>query len=57
MPAGTDPKALMDAFWAARGDDRLLVKYADLYAAFRDPDGKPLGLWMFGARGMGVPGA
>ncbi|GAB1690832.1 hypothetical protein [Krasilnikovia sp. M28-CT-15] len=56
VPAGTDPKVLMDAFWSARKDDRLLAKFADLYAAFRDPDGKPLGLWMIGARGMGVPG-
>jgi hypothetical protein len=56
VPAGTDPKRLMDAFWAARGNETALAKFADVYAAFRDPEGKALGLWMFGARGMGVPG-
>jgi hypothetical protein len=56
VPAGTDPRPLMDGFWNARRDDRLLTKYADLYAVFHDPDGQVIGIWMFGARGMGVPG-
>jgi hypothetical protein len=54
VPRGTDVRVLMEAFWGARKDPRLLAKYANVYAAFRDPDGNPVGVWMFGARGMGV---
>ncbi|WAU81199.1 hypothetical protein O1Q96_16305 [Streptomyces sp. Qhu-G9] len=51
-----DPKVLMQRFWDDRKGKGALDKYADVYAAFHDEKGRPLGLWMFGARGMGVPG-
>ncbi|MFI7025259.1 hypothetical protein [Micromonospora sp. NPDC049900] len=56
VPPGTDVRRLMEAFWAKNRDDRRLARYADVYVAFHTPDGRPLGLWMLGARGMGVPG-
>lgn len=56
VPRGTDPQRLMEAFWAKNRDDRRLARYADVYVAFHTPDGRPSGLWMLRARGMGVPG-
>ncbi|WP_305783737.1 hypothetical protein [Symbioplanes lichenis] len=56
VPAGTDVRALMDALWAKNTSDARLARYADVYVAFHDEGGRRLGLWMMGARGMGVPG-
>ncbi|WBB47299.1 hypothetical protein O3597_19370 [Verrucosispora sp. WMMA2044] len=48
-------EGMMRSFWGNRSDARLAV-YQNMWVAFRSPDGRPLGLWMPGARGMGVPG-
>ncbi|WP_203998749.1 hypothetical protein [Micromonospora lutea] len=56
VPRGTDIQRLMEAFWAKNRDDRRLARYAEVYVAFHTPEGRPAGLWMLGARGMGVPG-
>lgn len=56
VPAGTDVQALMKALWEKNRDDARLARFADVYIAFHDESGRRLGLWMMGARGMGVPG-
>jgi hypothetical protein len=48
-------EGMMKSFWGNRSDARLAA-YQNMWVAFRSPEGKPLGLWMLGARGMGVPG-
>ena len=48
-------EGMMKGFWGNRSDARLAA-YQNMWVAFRSPDGRPLGLWMPGARGMGVPG-
>lgn len=58
VPAGTTPqavKAMMDGFWRQRSDEQL-AKYKDMWVAFHDPKGKPLGIWMPGGRDMGAYG-
>ncbi len=47
-------EGMMKSFWGNRTDQRLAA-YQNMWVAFRSPEGKPLGLWMPGARGMGVP--
>lgn len=51
----TAVEGMMKGFWGNRSDARLAA-YQNMWVAFRSSDGRPLGLWMPGARGMGVPG-
>jgi hypothetical protein len=55
VPAGTDVNALVGSFWRFRTDEQL-VKFRYVWAGFHDPDGRVLGVYMLGLRGMYVPG-
>jgi hypothetical protein len=51
VPTGTDLRAVINKFWGPRTDDDL-SKYRYVWVVFHQPDGKPLGVYMLGLRGM-----